>query len=85
MTRRRVVTGIDAEGRSVIVSNGPSSGRFGDSGWEELWVFDGVPARLHDEIDPVNVPMFRLSPEKDRIAVRIITLLRRPSSRSSSR
>ncbi len=70
MTRRRVITGVDAEGRSVVVSNGPSSGRFGDSGWEELWAFDGVPARLHDDVDPVDVPMFRLAPAKDRIAVR---------------
>lgn len=73
MTRRRVVTGVDAEGRSVVDSNGPSSGRFGDSGWEELWAFDGVPARLHDDVDPVDVPMFRLAPAKDRIAVRIAT------------
>ncbi len=56
-----------------MVSNGPSSGRFGDSGWEELWAFDGVPARLHDAVDPVDVPMFRLAPAKDRIAVRIVT------------
>jgi mannose-6-phosphate isomerase-like protein (cupin superfamily) len=73
MTRRRVVTGVDVEGRSVVVSNGPSSGGFGDSGWEELWAFDGVPARLHDEVDPVDVPLFRLAPAKDRIAVRIVT------------
>jgi mannose-6-phosphate isomerase-like protein (cupin superfamily) len=73
MTRRRVVTGVDAEGRSIIVSNGPSSGRFGDSGWEELWAFDGVPARLHDDVDPVDVPTFRMSPAKDQIAVRIAT------------
>ncbi len=74
MTRRRVITGVDAEGRSVVVSNGPSSGRFGDSGWEELWAFDGVPARLHDDVDPVDVPMFRLAPAKDRVAVRIFTV-----------
>lgn len=73
MTRRRVVTGIDAEGRSIIVSNGPSSGQFGDTGWEELWAFDGVPARLHDAVDPVDVPRFRLAPEKNEIAVRIAT------------
>lgn len=74
MIRRRVVTGVNAAGRSVVVSDGPSPGRFGDSGWEELWAFDGVPARLHDEIDPVDVPMFRLALAKDRIAVRIFTI-----------
>jgi hypothetical protein len=73
MTRRRVVTGVDAKGRSVIVSNGPSSGRFGDSGWEELWAFDSLPARLDDAVDPVDVPLFRLIPEKGRIALRIVT------------
>src|SRR5687768_17113753 len=73
MTRRRVVTGVDAEGRSIIVSNGPSSGRFGDSGWEEIWAFDSLPARLDDDVDPVDVPTFRLIPEKGRIAVRIVT------------
>jgi len=56
-----------------VVSNGPSSGRFGDGDWEELWAFDGVPARLNDAVDPVDVPMFRLSPAKGRIAVRIAT------------
>jgi quercetin dioxygenase-like cupin family protein len=74
MTRRRVVTGIDAEGRSIIVSNGASTGRLGDSGWEELWAFDGLPARLDDAGDPVDVPTFRLAPEPGRIAVRIATI-----------
>ena len=69
MTRRRVVTGINAAGRSVVVSDGPSPGRFGDGYWEELWAFDGVPARLDDALDPVDVPRFRLVPAKDRIAV----------------
>ena len=79
MTRRRVVTGINAAGRSVVVSAGSSPGRFGDGYWEELWAFDGVPARLDDAVDPVDVPRFRLVPAKDRIAVRIITTAAPPT------
>ena len=35
MARRRVVTGLNAEGVSVIVRDGPTPGRL-ESGWEEL-------------------------------------------------
>lgn len=75
MTRRRVVTGHDAEGRSIIASDGPTPGRFPTGHWEELWAFDRLPAVLHDTIDPADVGSFRLTPLPGRIACRLFTIL----------
>ena len=72
--RRRVVTGLDAEGRSVVVSDGRPPGRNDGTGWEELWAFDGVPASLADPTDPADVETFRLTPAPGRVAVRTFTI-----------
>lgn len=72
--RRRVVTGHDAEGRSIVVSNGESPGRLENGSWDELWAFHCLPANLADETDPANVEVFRLTPEPSRVAVRIFTV-----------
>jgi len=74
MARRRVVTGLNAEGVSVIVRDGPTPGRFESGEWEELWAFDGVPTSLTDPLDPADVETFRLTPTTGRIACRLSTI-----------
>lgn len=74
MPRRRVVTGHDAEGRSIIISDGPTPGRFDDGEFEELWGFSGVPASLTEPTDPADIPTTRLVPTTGRIACRIFTI-----------
>jgi len=74
MTRRRVVTGHDAEGRSIISSNGPTPGRFDNGEFEELWGFNGVPASLTEPTDPADLPTTRLVPTHGRMACRIFTI-----------
>ncbi|MHB1572141.1 MAG: cupin domain-containing protein [Solirubrobacteraceae bacterium] len=63
-TPRRVVTGHDAEGRSVILSDGPAprSQSFGDSTFHEIWTSTEMPVALppvepHEPTDrPLTVP-----------------------------
>jgi mannose-6-phosphate isomerase-like protein (cupin superfamily) len=74
MARRRVVTGLDAQGRSIIVSEGPSPGRFESGEWEEIWAFDRLPASITDPADPVAIDRFRLTPLPGQIAVRLFTI-----------
>ncbi len=53
MAVRRVVTGIDTDGRSVFLSDGPA---FGGDQWAEVWTTD--PARGVDAVvDPRDGPM----------------------------
>jgi uncharacterized cupin superfamily protein len=73
-TRRRVVTGHNATGQSVIVQNGPSPGRLASIQWDELWAFDRLPADLADPHDPAARDHFRLTPEADQIACRLFTV-----------
>ena len=59
---RRVVTGHDARGKSVIVSDGPSPhvllipGRT-DFGLTNLWVTDGTPGSLEGNADAAARPV----------------------------
>jgi mannose-6-phosphate isomerase-like protein (cupin superfamily) len=82
MARRRVVTGLNAEGVSVIVRDGPTPGRL-EHGWEELWAFDGVPASLTDPTDPADVATFRLCPAPGRIVSRIFTIRSRTARQAA--
>jgi len=53
MATRRVVTGVDAQGRSTFLSDGPA---FGGDSWAEVWVTDprnGIDA----VVDPQDGPM----------------------------
>jgi mannose-6-phosphate isomerase-like protein (cupin superfamily) len=72
MPRRRVVTGHDAEGKSIILSDGPSPGRFASGEWEELWAFGSLPASLTDATDPADRETFRLVPSGAGIACRMV-------------
>jgi hypothetical protein len=74
MSRRRIVTGFDEQGRSVIVQDGPSPGRMAGGDWEELWSFSQVPASLDDATDAGDVSEFRLVPLPGTIACRFFTM-----------
>lgn len=76
VAHRRVVTGFNADGKSIILSDGPTPKRIkvGEAEFEELWAFDGIPANLTDPTDSANVETFRISPAVGRIASRIFTI-----------
>ncbi len=61
--RRRVVTGHNASGRSVIVIDGPPARIFGTDtkGLAELWNTDGAPVDQRDAADRANIDIV-LSP-----------------------
>jgi hypothetical protein len=68
MTRKRIVTGFDAQGKSVIVSDDPWPGQW-DRGendyYDDLWIFGGVPT-LFDVAETTATDSFRLVPEGQR-------------------
>jgi len=60
---RRVVTGHDSSGKSVIVIDGPPARVFGTDtrGLAEIWNTDGTPVRTQDATDRANIDVV-LSP-----------------------
>jgi naringenin degradation protein FdeH len=73
--RRRIVTGHDAEGRAVIVQDGPSPGRLVSGELEELWAFSELPARLADVTDPAAArEHFQLVPPAGQVVCRLFTV-----------
>jgi mannose-6-phosphate isomerase-like protein (cupin superfamily) len=72
---RRVVTGHDAQGKSIFVADGPSphvmSRSTGSVTVTELWETRGSPADNRGNSDAINRP-FRLRPPKNGSVFRII-------------
>lgn len=60
---RRIVTGIDAEGKSYVASDGPSPSvrEHGGAGAVEFWITDAIPTDNRASGDPVVRPP-RLEP-----------------------
>src|SRR4051794_33933001 len=71
MPRRRIVTGHDADGKSIILNDGPSPGRLENGEWEELWAFGDTVGGLSNSSDPADREKFRLVPQDGGIACRI--------------
>ena len=71
---RRVVTGINSDGKSYFVHNGPTPGRWGLTANEEIWVDDPARPDPASAIDPVDVEQFHLEPPLNGSVVRIITI-----------
>jgi len=73
---RRVVTGINANGKSYFVHNGPTPGRqeLTVAVNEEIWVDDPARPDPESSIDPVIVEPFHLEPPLNGSVVRVITL-----------
>lgn len=66
MAVRRVVTGVDDDGRSVFLSDGDA---FGGDAWAEVWVTD-PSAGMDAVVDPRDGPM-RLEPPRGGTAWRV--------------
>ena len=80
MVRRRVVTGINAEGKSYFVHDGPTPGHL-DMGVrviDEIWVDDPASPDPQAKRDPVDVETFHLEPPAEGSVVRVLTF--RPGS-----
>jgi quercetin dioxygenase-like cupin family protein len=69
---RRIVTGHDASGRSVILSDSPSpkTTDIGTAAFHEIWVTEGMPVRIPaDEPEPTARPI-RVPPPADGVMIR---------------
>lgn len=76
MTTRRVVTGIDADGRSYVVHDGPTPGSV-DLGFitlDDVWVDDPAAPDPEASRDPVAGPLALVAPPGGSV-VRVGTLL----------
>ena len=73
---RRIVTGHDAEGRSIFLEDGPAPHPFSPShspnvGLTNLWLVDSLPASNADGTEPTARP-FKLEPPAAGNVVRIV-------------
>jgi quercetin dioxygenase-like cupin family protein len=69
---RRIVTGHDASGRSVVLSDGPTPKTLdiGTAAFHEVWITDSTPAPIPDtEPEPTDRPV-RTPPPADGVLVR---------------
>src|SRR5271169_6847145 len=73
---RRIVTGHDAKGRSIIVSDAPSKHvmtlqGIPTFGVTEIWKTDSTPADNHSSKDPCKAPA-QLAPPKRGSVIRVV-------------
>jgi quercetin dioxygenase-like cupin family protein len=56
--RKRVVTGVNAAGKSIITSAAPPPTNLGieGGGMEELWMIDAFPPKLDETLNPADRP-----------------------------
>ena len=75
MSVRRVVTGLDAEGRSTVTADGPTPGHLelGRAAYDEMWAAESMPPSLDDAADPAAVERAVLAPEPGGVKWRIVT------------
>ena len=69
---RRIVTGHDASGKSVILSDGPNPKMLdiGSAAFHEVWITDRTPAPIEaDEPEPTDRPV-RTPPPANGVTVR---------------
>jgi quercetin dioxygenase-like cupin family protein len=69
---RRIVTGHDASGKSVVLSDGPApkSLDIGSAWFHETWITEGMPAPIAaEEPEPTNRPV-RVPPPANGVGVR---------------
>jgi quercetin dioxygenase-like cupin family protein len=74
---RRVVTGHDAEGRSVVVSDGPApkSLKISSAVFHEIWSTTDTPAPIRPEepAEPTSRPL-RTPPDANGTVIRVVDL-----------
>lgn len=75
MAVRRVVTGIDEDGRSIVVTDGPTPGHIENvrAAFDELWATDTHPPRLDGDDDPADVATVTLQPPPGGVRWRMVT------------
>lgn len=63
---RRVVTGTDERGRSRVVSDGPSPGRFAlpDTRFDVIWHVNAQPPRVGDSVDSADLDRYSMQPAR---------------------
>ena len=69
---RRIVTGHDASGKSVILSDAPSpkTTDIGTAAFHEIWVTEGTPVQIPaDESEPTDRPI-RVGPPAGGVMIR---------------
>jgi quercetin dioxygenase-like cupin family protein len=69
---RRIVTGHDASGKSVVLSDGPTPKTFdvGTAAFHEIWITDATPAPIAaTEAEPTDRPV-RVPPPADGVMIR---------------
>ena len=74
-TRKRVVTGVDDRGRSIIVSSGPAPDvrEIGGATSEDHWIIEGMPPDLDGTPDAPDRGDFVLLPPPGGVALRLVT------------
>ena len=75
MSTRRVVTGVNAQGKSCFVHDGPTPGHL-DAGVfvdDEIWVDDPAQPDPGARRDPVAVETFQLEPPTGGSVIRVFT------------
>ena len=69
---RRIVTGHDASGKSVVLSDSasPKTTDIGTAAFHEIWVTEGVPVQIPaSEAEPTDRPI-RVGPPADGVMIR---------------
>ncbi len=74
-TRQRIVTGIDDQGRSTIVSAGPvpTVADFGGYRTEEQWIIEAMPPALDEDQNIVDRREYALQPPPGGAVFRVFT------------
>ena len=77
MTTRRVVTGIDNEGKSYFLHDGPTPGNFdiGVITSDEIWIDDPGNPDPAGSVDPAVADTFHLEPPDGGSVLRITTFV----------
>ena len=72
---RRVVTGVDDEGRSTVTVDGPTPGHLdlGRATYDEMWASESLPPSLRDAADPADVDRAVLAPAPGGVKWRVVT------------
>ncbi len=75
MSVRRLVTGVDAEGRSTVTIDGPSPGHLelGRATYDEMWASAALPPALDGDSDPADVDRAVLAPAIGGVKWRVVT------------
>lgn len=75
MSVRRLVTGVDNEGRSTVSADGPTPGHLdlGRATYDEMWASESLPPPLAGEADPAAVDRAVLAPAPGGVKWRIVT------------